>query len=383
MKTTTYFRRVGLVAVAAFGLAGTVQAMNTAAVNEVLKLKNAGVTEETIVAFIQGKNLDYALEADDILALQNKGLSSATLNAMLLSGKTPAPAPVTVPQPEAPQPATPATAASPVIVVPAAAPVVQPAAVTQPLANPDVAYFYQQLSPYGRWILTEDGRWCWQPSVAASTGGWRPYWDKGRWVWTDHGWYWASDYAWGWAAFHYGRWNLHPLHGWIWHPDRVWGPSWVVWRNSGDYCGWAPLPAGTVYDTVGGHFVFHNRRVEAGFDFGLGFTHFSFCFTKDMGKPMHHHLHHKPEVRAVFSRTVPHHHYTVNRVVVGGETRARVFNHGIEPSRLPQARKGRAPEPMRIQELRTPAPGRAAERMDTRNRTLEIYRPKFGGGGHR
>ena len=31
-------------------------------------------------------------------------------------------------------------------------------------------------------------------------------------------------------------------YGWCWAPDTVWGPSWVTWRYSGDYCGWAPLP---------------------------------------------------------------------------------------------------------------------------------------------
>lgn len=383
MKIMNFARYASLIALASYCALNSVQAENTAAVNEVLKLKNAGVAEDTIVAFIQGKNVNFELSADNILALRDKGVTSAILNAMLASGSAPSVPPVPAPQPVAPQPQPVVTQVQQVSNVPQPPPVVQPAVVAptvvaQPVANPDAAYFYQELSPYGRWILADDGQWCWQPTVVVSTPGWRPYRDKGHWIWTDHGWYWASDYSWGWAAFHYGRWSLHPHHGWIWYPDRVWGPSWVAWRSGGDYCGWAPLPPGAVYDTVGGHFIFHGRHVEAGFDFGLSFAHFSFCFTKEMGEPTRQHFRNDAEVRTVFSRTTIINNYTVNRVVVGGETRVRVFNHGIEPSRLPTV-KGRSFEPVHIEELRTPAPGRAHERLDTRSRTLEVYRPKFGG----
>lgn len=375
-----FVRYAGLIALAVGSTLASVRAENVAAVKEVLKLKDAGVVEDTIVAYIQGKNLNYDLSADNILALRDKGVPAAVLNAMLASGRAPG---TPAPEPVAPQPPTVVTPAPQVAPVPQPTPggppmVVPAPAVAAPAANPDVAYFYQELSPYGRWILTEEGQWCWQPTLVASTPGWRPYWNSGHWVWTDHGWYWASDYPWGWAAFHYGRWNLHPHHGWLWAPDRVWGPSWVIWRSGGDYCGWAPLPSGAVYDTVGGHFLFRGRRVEAGFDFGLGFAHFSFCFSKEMGQPMRQHFRNESELRGVFGRTTLVNRYTVSRVVVGGETRVQVFNHGIEPSRLPPV-KGRSFEPVHIEELRTPAPGRAHERMDPRTRTLEVYRPKFGG----
>ena len=296
---------------------------------------------------------------------------------MLASGK------ILAADPAAPQPQPVVVQAQPVYAAPTVAPApqpvpVHPVVVAQPAANPDVSYFYQELSPHGRWMVTEDGQWCWQPAIVATTPGWRPYWDKGHWVWTDQGWYWASDYAWGWAAFHYGRWNLHPHHGWIWTPDRVWGPAWVAWRSGGEYCGWAPLPPGAVYDLTGGRFIFRGRPVEASFDFGLGFAHFSFCFTKDMGSVLTRRFRNEPEMRAVFARTAIINRYTVHRTVVAGETRVQIFNHGIEPSHLPRV-KGRSFEPVRIQEMRTPGPDRAHERLDPRSRTLEVYQPKFGG----
>ena len=69
------------------------------------------------------------------------------------------------------------------------------------------------------------------------------------------GWYWMSDYSWGWAPFHYGRWFHHARFGWCWMPDTVWGPSWVTWRYSDDYCGWAPLPPGAIYRAGVGFFL--------------------------------------------------------------------------------------------------------------------------------
>lgn len=382
MTTIKRFYRIGIVSLAGAGLlGGELQAENTEAVNEVLKLKNAGVAEATIVAYIQNKNLSYDLTADNILALRDKGLPSAVLNAMLASGGGAGPGHAPAARP---------TTSTPAPVAPALAPV-QPLQPAQPLpphrvesiavlpsADPDVAYFYQELSPHGRWMRTEDGQWGWQPSFVVRSSDWRPYWDKGRWVWTDHGWYWASDYSWGWATFHYGRWHLHPHHGWVWYPDRVWGPAWVTWRSGGDYCGWAPLPPGAVYDVGAGQFLFRGRRVGVEFDFGLSFAHFSFCFTRELGDPVRRRFRGEAERRNLFRHTTVLNHYTVNRVSVRGESRPQVFNHGIEPARI-QGGRGRPMQAMRIEEMNTPAPGRAHERLDPKNHTLEIYRPRFEG----
>lgn len=371
MRINNFGRKVSLIALALWGATACIQAENTVAVNDVLKLKEAGVNEETIVAYIQNKDINYDLSADNILNLRSKGVSPGVLNAMLSSGHGPvATAPVT-PQPQQiPTPTQPAPQPVPSTTV--------TTVVTQPSANPDVAYFYQELSPYGRWILAEDGQWCWQPTVVIGSPDWRPYWDKGRWVWTDQGWYWTSDYSWGWAAFHYGRWQLHPHHGWVWYPDRVWGPSWVAWRSGGDYCGWAPLPPGAVYDTHGGFFLYRGRHVEAGFDFGLGFAQFSFTTMRNMGEPIRGHFRSDERMRSAFGHTTIINNYTVNRSVVGGEMHVNVVNHGIEPSRV-SAVKGRSFETMHIEDRNTPPSGRGHDQINTKEKKLEVYRPRIGG----
>ncbi len=239
-KTMKTMRYVSLLIITLFAVASGAQAENRAAVNEVLKLKGAGLDEETIVAFVKNKNLNYDLSADDAIRLRDQGLSSSVLNAMLASGKDVSTPTTTLP-PSISQTLGPAQPMPP--------PFGPPGVASQPAFSPDVAYFYQELDPYGHWIFAEDNQWYWQPAVIVGNPGWRPYWDQGHWVYTDHGWYWASDYPWGWAVFHYGRWHLHPHHGWIWFPDRVWGPAWVAWRTGGDYCGWAPLPPAAHYSS--------------------------------------------------------------------------------------------------------------------------------------
>src|SRR5206468_1232576 len=129
-------------------------------------------------------------------------------------------------------------------------------------------YFHESLAPYGSWVSVPEYGMCWQPTVVVVNPGWRPYCDRGRWVYTDCGWYWQSDYSWGWAPFHYGRWHNDLRVGWVWVPDRVWGPSWVCWRQSDAYCGWAPLPPAARFE-VGVGLVFNHGHVGTSFDFGL------------------------------------------------------------------------------------------------------------------
>lgn len=102
--------------------------------------------------------------------------------------------------------------------------------------------------------------------------------DNGCWLWSDSGWYWQSYYTWGWAPFHYGRWFQHPHHGWTWRPDRHWGPAWVTWRQSREYCGWAPLPPEARWQTGVG-LVYRGRHVGAEFDFGFAANVFHYIPT--------------------------------------------------------------------------------------------------------
>jgi hypothetical protein len=102
--------------------------------------------------------------------------------------------------------------------------------------------FYDELSPYGRWIDYPEYGYVWAPDAGPD---FRPYSTMGHWEWSDeYEWIWVSDYNWGWAPFHYGRWLYDPFYGWIWVPGYEWAPAWVVWRSGGDYCGWAPLRPG-------------------------------------------------------------------------------------------------------------------------------------------
>src|SRR5215467_14387643 len=100
----------------------------------------------------------------------------------------------------------------------------------------DVGYFYDYLSPYGRWVFLPGYGYVWSPSGVGY--GWRPY-TNGHWVWTSYGWTWVSGYHWGWAPFHYGRW-AYTGGGWYWVPGTTWGPAWVSWRSGPGYVGWAP-----------------------------------------------------------------------------------------------------------------------------------------------
>ena len=109
----------------------------------------------------------------------------------------------------------------------------------------DDGVFYDRLSPHGSWTWTQ-GQYVWVPTGVDA--GWRPY-TRGRWVYTDHGWTWASDEPFGWATYHYGRWGFSNRIGWFWVPGNRWGPAWVSWRQSDDYLAWAPLPP--AYDRGG------------------------------------------------------------------------------------------------------------------------------------
>lgn len=102
----------------------------------------------------------------------------------------------------------------------------------------DDAVFYNRLSPYGSWTWVQ-GQYVWVPGGVGR--GWRPY-TRGRWVYTDRGWTWASNEPFGWATYHYGRWGYSDRMGWFWVPGNRWAPAWVSWRQDEDYLAWAPLP---------------------------------------------------------------------------------------------------------------------------------------------
>jgi hypothetical protein len=134
-----------------------------------------------------------------------------------------------------------------------------------------VSMFEGPLSQCGYWIDRAPYGRCWYPAYVSSS--WRPY-CNGYWMWTEDGWYWVSDEPWAWACYHYGRWVYDSYYGWIWVPDTVWGPSWVAWRSSDEYVGWAPLSPECRFG-AGGEFVFREEFIRPSAFVFVDVHHFS------------------------------------------------------------------------------------------------------------
>jgi hypothetical protein len=245
---------------------------------QVIKLVQAGTDISVINAYVANSASLFNLDADQIVALKDAGVPTDVINAMMshdksLGAQVPAPTPASAPAPESvsAEPAPPSGYAP----APSAAPTPDAGPDTAPPATPvTVEYFNNNLAPYGSWVDVNGYGRCWRPTVVIYDNNWSPYCDRGHWVYTDCGWYWSSDYSWG-ATFHYGRWFRDGRIGWCWHPDTEWAPSWVVWRSSTDYCGWAPLPPFAVFHPGAG-FFYRGVSVGVDFNFGLGANCFVF-----------------------------------------------------------------------------------------------------------
>jgi hypothetical protein len=344
---------------------------------EVVRLAEAGTSDEVVLAYVQNSTATFDLSADQILYLRDIGVSSPVITAMLtrdntLHGQAPAYTydqklyPATAPPPpaaEAPvQPQQPEPVPTPAPSVAAAPP---PVYVSSPPA--EVGYFYNDLSPYGTWVQLDGVGWCWQPRVLVINHGWRPYCDSGHWVYTDAGWFWQSDYSWGWAPFHYGRWYMHDRCGWVWTPDRVWGPAWVTWRSEGDHCGWAPLPPHADFDLHLG-FLFNGVHVAANFDFGLRPDHFTFIAMNDFHN--HDFAHHRlppTEVTRIYNHTT-----IINNYVVNNNT---IVNQGIKVDRVAAATHTQVHK-IAIRDVPTSASVATASRGGAKG-DLVVYRPQL------
>jgi hypothetical protein len=212
---------------------------------------------------------------------------------------------------------------------------------------------------------------CWRPPVVVYDGTWQPYCDHRHWVYTDAGWYWLSDYSWGATTFHYGRWFHDSHYGWCWWPDTEWAPSWVTWRYSDDYCGWAPLPPHAVYrEGVG---IFYNGvAVSAGFDFGLNVNFFTFVPTGNFCDPHPRRYVVAPaEVTRIYNRTTIINNYNVN-------SHDRTFvNNGIPPQRISAVTHAEI-RPVTLRE--TAAPVMRGEQPERNGGPLTVYRPHFDAG---
>ncbi len=208
-------------------------------IQEVVTLSHQGFPDDVIINFIKNSERTYNLSTNDVIYLNDQGISQGVISWLLQMPKT-------------------------------------PEKVAPPAPEINFQYFHDQLVPYGRWVNV-GGVMYWHPAAAITDNpGWRPYYDMGQWVQTDNGLYWQSDYTWGDIPFHYGRWVLDPAMGWLWAPDYTWGPAWVFWRQdkADGAIGWAPFPVGAVF--VDGVFMFNGVRVAADFDFGLSEACYTF-----------------------------------------------------------------------------------------------------------
>jgi hypothetical protein len=327
-------------------------------VQEIVKLAQAGVGEETMLTYIERYPSAYNVTADQIVYLNDLGVSTTVVNAMMKHDGNSVAANSAAPQ-NAPQPnyssAPPALNDVPVATAPAT-------------PTEEVTYFYDSLAPYGSWIYVSGYGWCWQPTVAVTTATWAPYCDRGRWYWSDSGWYWQSDYTWGWAAFHYGRWYRHPGCGWVWMPGTTWGPAWVSWRYSDAYCGWAPLPPHAVF-LPGGGFTYYGRHVAVGFDFGLSFHHYTFISVGRFCDPHpYHHVVPRTTVVNVYKNTTIINNYNYRN--------GTVVNHGMGRDTI--ARRSQTEvRNVKVQNASFATANDRMSKVERKGNDLVVYRPQL------
>jgi len=223
-----------------------------------------------------------------------------------------------------------------------------------PSPRDEVGFFYDELSPWGDWVMTRDYGWAWFPRYVRPY--WRPYTD-GRWVVTEYGWTWVSFEPFGWATYHYGRWAWDPRFGWLWVPGTIWAPAWVSWQHGGGYVGWAPLPPEVGYEMGFG------MRL-GGFDLSIGIQpdHYSFVPERSFLEV------HVSKYLVPTARNVSIIRETTNITSYANDG-DRVVNRGVDVRRIEQA-TGQRVQQRRVAAAPAKAPS-AVERDEVR-----IYRPQ-------
>jgi hypothetical protein len=347
---------------------------------EIIKLAQAQIGSDTILAYIQNSGRAYNPTADEILYLTDLGVSDKVV-AALVNKTNPALATAPSDAPEnmidASAPPAPSAAAVDLSLPDGQAPLQSPASYASypasepppsvadeppPLENPQDSYFYDSLSPYGNWVQTPANGWGWQPMAAAVDTGWMPYRDRGQWMLTDDGWYWASDYSWGWAAFHYGRWVFEPPFGWVWVPGNDWAPAWVAWITTEGFAGWAPLPPGVHYRRGAGLFSAAGAGSQKA---GYGLKAGSFTFVAPqhfLSRNVGRYAAPASKAEALFAAGTPVNNYSF----AGG----RIINVGVTADQIAAATKAPVPK-FTLKEASTPetAGGKSA------GASLAVFRP--------
>src|SRR5262249_24433346 len=151
-----------------------------------------------------------------------------------------------------------------------------------------------------------------------------------------------------------------------WAPDRVWGPSWVCWRYSNDYCGWAPLPPAACF-RPGLGFIYRGHSVGFSFNFGIAASSYTFvpaknfCYYRLARFSVPH-----DRATAIYNQTV-----AVNKIV-GDQN--RIVNHGIPADKIVAATH-RSVRPATVHDANfAAAQSVRGERLEPGGRTLSVYR---------
>jgi hypothetical protein len=165
MKTTNLQKMAMVIAVAGLALTGLAQdysGANTgqsAAVNapgpqmvygvpQIIRLSQAKVSDDTILAYVNNGGIGYSLNADQIIYLRQQGVSDPIITAMLNHPK-----PAGMPYPPAtpaPQPVAPAAYSAPAAstyIAPVPTPTVAPT-VTYVQTAPPIYYYQPYYQPY-------------------------------------------------------------------------------------------------------------------------------------------------------------------------------------------------------------------------------------------
>jgi hypothetical protein len=357
----------------------------SAATAEIIKLANAGVEESVMLSFITNSLGTFNLRAEEIIYLNDIGVPSGVVTAMiqrdhllqaessnLTVTSSESVASIAAPPAYPPDsiPDQPVSAVEPPTTVFDSTPGYSSVDYTAPVntepSPTDYTDYYDALAPYGSWVDVAGYGRCWQPTVVVVNRDWTPYFNCGRWVYSDCGWYWMSDYSWGWAPFHYGRWFQHASLGWCWRPDRVWGPSWVCWRHDGDFCGWAALPPGARF-VAGIGLTFHGHPARHDFNFGLTANHFRFVRANHfLERDLARHVLPRDHATRIFDHTI-----ASSGIISRGRT---VLNNGIPRAQVATATH-RDIRPVSLHDVTPTAGVGIRERFERNGRTLAVYRP--------
>ncbi|GMV81796.1 MAG: hypothetical protein AMXMBFR7_29800 [Planctomycetota bacterium] len=359
-------------------IVGAGSAFASEGVDEIVKLEEAGVSDDVQLAYVQNSSIAYDPTSQEIERLEQAGVSASVIVAMIERGEkadarsaaasqgelrnaASSPEETVMTRGAEPQPQVPPPVYNDDVSVSAAVSYVPPG------GEMDVSFFYGSLSPYGNWHRIDGYGYAWRPNVAITVTDWQPYCNDGHWVWTDHGWYWESSYPWGWAAFHYGRWHRHHHHGWVWIPGTTWGPAWVDWRHSDEYYGWAPLPP-EAHFRAGVGITFGSGDVRVGLGFGLASDAYTFVPAGAfLERDYHRHRVPRRNVTNVYNRTT-----VVNNTYVYNDN--RVINRGIPVDNVRRRTRANI-ETVQVTTM-SASEGQALTRAERREQNrIEVFRP--------